>query len=116
VRVVGVEASWSPRLTESLRAGRTVELPPFQTEAEVQFPRRTSEFNFACVRQFVDEIVVADDAAIAETAHMLWEEVEIRATRSAAAAVAAIVDGKVSVKQDQHVCALICGSGAAGLF
>jgi threonine dehydratase len=116
VRVVGVEESWSPRLTESLRAGRTVDLPPFQTEAEVQFPRRTSEFNFAYVRQFVDEIVVADDDEIAEAAHMLWEEVEIRATRSAAAAVAAIVSGKVSVTSDQHVCALVCGRGAAGLF
>ncbi|MCA1646837.1 MAG: pyridoxal-phosphate dependent enzyme, partial [Chloroflexi bacterium] len=40
VRVIGVEESWAPRLTESLRAGRTVELPPFHTEAEVQFPRR----------------------------------------------------------------------------
>lgn len=115
-RVIGVEESWAPRLTESLRAGRTVELPPFHTQAEVQFPRRTSDFNFAYVRQYVDEIVLGDDDEVEDAAHMLWEEVEIRATRSGAAAVAAIVGSKLSLAPDQLACALVCGRGAAGLF
>jgi threonine dehydratase len=116
VRVIGVEESWAPRLTESLRAGESVELPPFLTEPELQFPRRTSELNFAYVRQYVDEIALADEHEIAAAAHMLWDEVEVRATRSGAAAVAAVVVSKVALAPDQRVCALVCGRGAAGLF
>jgi threonine dehydratase len=116
VYVIGVEERWKPRLTESLRAGRVVELPPFHTDIEIQFPRSTSELNLQYVRNFVDEIVLGDDDEVAEAAHMLWEEVEIPATRSGAAAVAAIVAGKAPVNADQRVCALVCGRGAAGLF
>ena len=77
VYVIGVEERWKPRLTESLRAGRVVELPPFHTDIEIQFPRSTSELNLLYVRNFVDEIVLGDDDEVAEAAHMLWEEVEM---------------------------------------
>jgi threonine dehydratase len=116
VRVIGVEESWAPRLTESLRAGRVVELPPFHTDAEVQFPRSTSKLNFELVREYVDDIVLADDHEVADAAHMLWEEVEIRTTRSGASSVAAIVGTKMSLPPGQRVCALVCARGAAGLF
>jgi threonine dehydratase len=116
IRIVGVEESWSPRISQSLRAGRVVKLPPFHTEAERQFPRSTTPLIFTYIRSCVDEIVLADDEELVDAARVLWDQLEIRATRSAASAVAAVLRCKTSIRPDQRVCALVCGRGAAGLF
>jgi len=50
-----------------------------------------------------------------EAARWLWFEMGVAAELSGAAAVAALLAGKVDVAASQRVCALICGAGSDGL-
>jgi threonine dehydratase len=114
VRVVGVEPTGAPTLFESLRAGKVVELERISTAANSLAPRRSAELNFEIIRRTVDEIVLVEDYEMRAAARWLWFELGIAAELSGAAAVAALLAGRVHA-EGRSVCALICGAGTDGL-
>ena len=77
--------------------------------------RRTDEQVFAAVRDAVDDIVLVEDSEMAEAARWLWFEMGIAAELSGAAAVAALLAGKLIVEPGKHVCAIVCGAGTDGM-
>lgn len=113
-RVIGVEPTGAPTLYESLRAGRVVELERISTAANTLAPRRSAELNFKIIRDTVDEIVLVEDDEMRAAARWLWFELGIAAELSGAAAVAALLAGRVRA-EGRSVCALICGAGTDGL-
>lgn len=113
-RVIGVEPTGAPTLFESLRAGRVVELERISTAANTLAPRRSAEINFEIIRRQVDEIVLVDDHEMRAAARWLWFELGIAAELSGAAALAALLTGRVRA-EGRSVCALICGAGTDGL-
>jgi threonine dehydratase len=115
IRVVGVEPTGAPTLSESLRAGRVVELPEITTAANTLAPRRSDELNFGIIRQTVDEIVLVTDDEMREAARWLWLEMGVAAELSGAATLAALLTGKVSVGAARSACALVCGVGTDGM-
>jgi threonine dehydratase len=62
----------------------------------------------------VDEIVLVEDDEMREAARWLWFEMGIAAELSGAAAVAALLAGRVAAA-GRRVCALVCGAGTDGL-
>jgi threonine dehydratase len=115
VRVVGIEPVGAPTLHDSLAAGQVVELSRISTAANTLAPRRSHELNFAIIRDTVEEVVLVTDEQMREAARWLWFEAGIAAELSGAAAVAALLAGKVRLAGVRAACAIICGAGTDGL-
>lgn len=114
VRVIGVEPTGAPTLFESLRSGKVVGLERITTAANTLAPRRSADLNFDIIRRTVDEIVLVEDEEMRAAARWLWFELGIAAELSGAAAVAALLTGRVRA-EGRSVCALVCGAGTDGL-
>jgi threonine dehydratase len=114
IEIIGVEPVGAPTLYESLRAGKVIELPQITTTAGTLAPRTSAAINLEIIRQNVDEIVLVTDDEMREAARWLWFEMGIAPELSGAAAVAALLSGKVSTAPTEKVCALVCGAGTDG--
>ena len=115
IRVIGIEPVGAATLYESLRTGQVVELAKIYTTAGTLAPRQSAPINLEIIQRHVEEIVLVTDEEMQEAARWLWFEMGIAAELSGAAAVAALLAGKVDVGSSQKVCALICGAGSDGL-
>jgi threonine dehydratase len=115
IRVIGVEPAGAPTLHDSLRAGRVVELPEVRTAANTLAPRKSDPFNFEIVQRTVDHIVLVTDEEMREAARWMWLELGIGTELAGAAALAALMAGRVRPPPAASVCALICGAGTAGV-
>ncbi len=115
LRVVGVEPLGAPTLKQSLAAGRLVTLPAIETEAGTLAPRRSAEINLEIIARLVDEIVLVSDEEMRAAARWLWFELGIAAELSGAAALAALMTGRVETATASSVTALVCGAGTDGL-
>ncbi len=115
MKIIGVEPVGAPTLYESVRAGKVVELPQIATTAGTLAPRRSAAINLEIISKHVDDIVLVTDAEMREAARWLWFEMGVAAELSGAAAVAALLSGKVTPTPSGKVCALVCGSGTDGI-
>ncbi len=115
IQVVGVEPVGAPTLKQSLDAGRLVTLPAIETEAGTLAPRRSAEINLEIIARLVDEIVLVSDEEMRAAARWLWFELGIAAELSGAAALAALMAGRVETATGASVTALVCGAGTDGL-
>ncbi len=115
IRVVGVEPAGAPTLKESLAAGQLVTLSAIETEAGTLAPRRSAEINLEIIARHVDEIVLVSDEEMRAAARWLWFELGIAAELSGAAALAALMTGRVETAPDAPATALVCGAGTDGL-
>lgn len=111
VRVVGIEATGSPVLLRALEAGRNVALDKVTTSVATMACAKTDDRIFDIVRDKVDEIVLVDDSEMLRAAKSLWFEMGLAADLSGTAAIAAIAEGRVRVKEGECVCAIVCGAG-----
>jgi threonine dehydratase len=115
IKIIGVEPVGAPTLYESLQAGQVIELPEIRTVANTLAPRMSAALNLDIIQRNVDEIVLVTDEEMQEAARWLWFEMGVTAELSGAAAVAALLTGKVRLQPSQKVCALICGAGTDGI-
>ena len=115
IKIIGVEPTGAPTLYESLRADKVITLDKITTAANTLAPRRSSQINLDLIRANVDEIVLVSDDDMREAARWLWREFAIGAELSGAAAVAAIMRGKVTLSSSQVACAIVCGAGTDGM-
>jgi threonine dehydratase len=111
VRVVGIEATGSPVLLRALEAGRNVALDKVTTSVATMACAKTDDRIFDIVRDKVDEIVLVDDDEMLRAARSLWFEMGLAADLSGAAAIAALAESRVRLKQGERVCAIVCGAG-----
>jgi threonine dehydratase len=116
IRVVGVEPTGAPTLSESVKAGRVVELHGITTRVPTLAALRTEPINLEIVQRWVDEIVLVTDEEMQEAARWLWFEMGVAADLSGAASVASLRSGKVRPQRGRTVCALISGAGPDGLL
>jgi threonine dehydratase len=112
VRVIGVEPEGAPTLRESVRAGAVIELEAIHTRAGTLAPRRSDALNFALVARFVDELVLVSDDEMRDAARFLLSEAGLGAELSGAAALAAVLNGKIDLRRAKHPCVLVCGAGS----
>ena len=115
IKIIGVEPVGAATLYESVRAGEIVELSQITTTAGTLAPRRSAAINLEIIQQHVDDIVLVTDEEMREAARWLWLEMGVAAELSGAAAVAALLSGKVSPAPSEKVCALVCGAGTDGM-
>jgi threonine dehydratase len=115
LRVVGVEPVGAPTLLESLRADAVIELAEIRTAATTLAPRKSHATNLSLIRRFVDDVVLVTDDEMREAARFLLCEAGIGAELSGAAALAAVLAGRVPLGGSRHPCILVCGAGSDAL-
>jgi threonine dehydratase len=115
VRVIGVEPLGAPTLKQSVAAGHLVELAEVTTRVSTLAARRSTQINLDIIRQYVDDIVLVTDEEMIEAARWLWFETGIAAEMSGAAAMAALLLGRVQTAPSENICAVVCGAGSDGI-
>jgi threonine dehydratase len=109
VRVIGVEAEGSPNMERSRREGRAVVLPRVDTIADGLATRSTDPDVFEIVERVVHDLVTVTDDEIREAILFLLERAKLLAEPAGAAAVAALIKGKISLPKEAKCVALVCG-------
>jgi threonine dehydratase len=97
IRVIGVQAEGAASMVESLKAGHPVSLPAVRTMADGIAVRAPSELTLALVRAYVDEIVTVTEEELSAALLLLLERAKSVVEPAGAAALAAIVSGRVAV-------------------
>ena len=115
IKVIGIEPVGAPTLYNCLSAGQLVELQTITTRVGSLAARLSTQLNLSIVRQNVDDIVLVTDDEMQQGARWLWHEVGIAAELASSAPIAALLTGKVQVRPEQKVCAIICASGNDGI-
>ena len=108
IRVVGVQAARMPSMIEALREHEVVRIPVNPTIADGIAVRRAGERTLPLVERYVDEVVPVEEEEIASGILTLLEREKMLAEGAGAAAVAALLHHKTSLKTQKTV-ALVCG-------
>lgn len=108
VRVVGVETLGADCMSQSVQAGRVVELPHFTSIAESLGTRRPGERQLAIVMEAAGMVTVPDEAALRELLFTLNAE-KLLCEPAAACTLAALADGLVPEIRGKTVVPVLCG-------
>jgi threonine dehydratase len=97
IRVIGVQAEVSAAMFESLKAGRMVTVPDRPSIADgIQGNVDLNTITFPIIQKYADEVVVVSEESILRAMrHLLFKE-KLLTEGSAAAVVAAVLEGKVN--------------------
>jgi threonine dehydratase len=109
VRVIGVEAEGAANMTRSRAEGRAVVLDVVDTIADGLATRGTDPDVFAIVERVVHDLVTVTDDEIRTAIPFLLERAKLLAEASGAAAVAALIAGRVRLPKGTTCAALVCG-------
>jgi threonine dehydratase len=111
VRVIGIEPNSADVVTQSRAAGRPIQISAKSLADGLAAPV-TGEINLAHIDEYVDEVVLVDEADIRPA----WQEYvdlsKLAAEPASAVPLAAIRSGAVTVEPDERVCMLVCGGNA----
>src|SRR6266511_3799583 len=109
VRLVGVEPAGAAKMWRSRQAGQAVRLDQIQTIADGLSAPFAGELPFALVQQYVDDLVLVDDADIQRAMTLILERCKLLAEPAGAAAVAALLCGAVGALAQEPVVAILSG-------
>ncbi len=108
-RIIGVEPEGAPALHRSLQAGRPVRLDSVETIADGLAAPMAGDFTYAIVRRWVEDVVLLTDEEIRAGLAFLLERGKLLAEPAGAAAVAALLCGRIPVRRSERVVAVISG-------
>ena len=109
-RVVGVEPSGAPTLTDALKAGRPVDAPAGSVAADSLAPRRVGDLTFPIAQQYVDRVLLVEDDEIVRAQQTLWDVFRLVLEPGGAAAFASVLSGAFAPARDEHVVVVLCGA------
>ena len=110
-RVVGVEPEHAPSLTEALAAGEPVRIEPSSIADGLNAPF-TGAGTLAVCRERVDEVVLVSEDEIAEGMRFLYTRAKLACEPAGAAAVAALLAGRIEIEPGSPVVAVVSGGNA----
>ncbi|MFO7874933.1 MAG: threonine ammonia-lyase [Bacteroidales bacterium] len=108
IRVIGVEAAGAQSMKHSMQAGSPEKLTNMQTIADGIAVKTPGKLTFKVAQAYLDDILVVNDAEIANTVYMLLQRAKILAEPAGVAAMAAVLHNKMNLK-DRNVVAVISG-------
>jgi threonine dehydratase len=115
VRVVGVQSANCAPVNKSLEAGKPIEETAYQaTIADGIAVKRPGEKTLPIITEFVDEVIEVTEEEIARGIFHCVQNAKLVVEGAGAAGVAALLAGKVKVKSDDTVCAVLCGGNIDG--
>ncbi|MBS2031653.1 MAG: threonine ammonia-lyase [Deltaproteobacteria bacterium] len=110
IRVVGVQPAVLPSMKTAVEKGERVVLEPAVTIADGLAVKQAGEITFPVVQKYVDEIVAVDEEEIANAILLLLEREKTVVEGAGAAALAAVINGKV--KTNGRKVAMILSGGS----
>ena len=96
VRVIGVEAAGAASMRASLEAGRCVRLDRLETLADGIALKSPSPLTLAHCGAYLDDVVVVSEEEISQAVLLLLERAKAVVEPSGAAALAAVLNGRVT--------------------
>lgn len=108
IRVFGVEPVGAATMRQSLDAGSPQHIAP-NTVADGLAAPMVGQMNLDAVRQFVDDVVLVTDEEILSAMRDLMGYAKLVVEPAGAAAVAALVTGKIPLERGTTVAAVISG-------
>ena len=102
-KVIGVEPENVPKFTVSLKNGRIVEVEMKPTIADGLAVKRPGRLAFDIVSSLVDDVVTVSEEEIAEAMYLLLERGKVLAEGAGAASLAAVISGKMRLKNKKLV-------------
>ena len=108
VRVVGVQTTRLPSMQAAIQAHHPVTVDPATTIADGIAVRRAGDLTFPLVERYVDEIVTVEEDEIASAILMLLEREKTLAEGAGAAALAALLQHRTSLR-GAHTAVLVGG-------
>lgn len=115
-RIVGVQAAGCPSIPLSLAVGEPITVPEARTIADGIAVKRPGGITLPLIRELVDDVVLVDDEEIARGIVYLLQNVRQVAEGAGAAGVAALLAGKVRPRDDETICAAVCGGNIDANF
>jgi len=109
VRIVGVEPVGAEAMTRGLAAGRPVQVERPPTIADGLAAPFAGEHTLRHVQELVDDVVLVSDTSIAEALRLIMTRTKLAAEPSGAAALAALLEGKVDLTRARRVVCVISG-------
>lgn len=110
VRVIGVQAENVSAVKLSLAAGHPVEFTDHRpTIADGIAVKRPGELTLPVIRELVDEVVEVTEEEIARGIYHCVQNARLVVEGAGAAGVAALLSGKIKVRPEDSVCAVLCG-------
>jgi threonine dehydratase len=110
-RVVGVEPERAASLTAALEAGEPVRIEPSSIADGLNAPF-TGAGTLAVCRERVDEVVLVTEDEIAEGMRFLYARAKLACEPAGAAAVAALLAGKIESEPESPAVAVVSGGNA----
>jgi threonine dehydratase len=110
-RVVGVEPERAPSLSAALEAGEPVRIEPASIADGLNAPF-TGAGTLELCRERVDEVVLVSEEEIADGMRFLYTRAKLACEPAGAAAVAALLAGRVEVEPESPVVAVVSGGNA----
>lgn len=114
-KVIGVEPEAAPSLAYALRAGHPVDTPAGGIAADSLGSRRVGELVFPIAEQYVHDVILVSDDAIAAAQARLWDTLRIAAEPGAAAASAALFSGLYVPGAGERVGVIVSGGNTTAV-
>ena len=108
VKVYGVEPEGAAGMIAALDAGRVVSLDSVKTIADGLASKSTGELTFEHVKTLVDEVVTVSEEEIAQALLLVLERAKMLVEPAGSIGVAALMAGKLSIK-DGPIVTLLSG-------
>jgi threonine dehydratase len=111
IKVYGVEPEGAPTMTRSLEQGKPATLDSLNTIADGLAAPFVGQHNLEHTQALVDQIVLVNDAQIAQAMGLILERCKVLAEPAAASTLAGLLSGKIKVEPGSTViCALSGGN------
>ena len=112
VRVIGVEPEASNAMSLAIARGEIVTIAPVSVADGLGAPF-AGEWTLAMCRRYVDEIILLDDATILGGLRFAAERMKQVLEPAGAAALAAVLYGRVLIRDGERVCVVASGGNVA---
>jgi threonine dehydratase len=109
VKVIGVEPQGASAMTQSLQRGEPVHLERTDTVADGLAAPFAGQHTLAHVQAYVDDLVIVSDQEIVEAMGLILERCKVVAEPAAAATLAALLSGKISLPRGSTVVCVLSG-------
>jgi threonine dehydratase len=109
IRVIGVEPEGADAMRRSLDTGQAVTLDRTSTIADGLAAPLAGRVTYAHVRDLALEVLTLDDAAIVDAMWTLMERCKLVVEPAAAAALAALLSGRVAMRPGERVVCVVSG-------
>lgn len=109
-KVYGVEPVGADSMSQSLKAGKPVEIEKVDTIADSLGAPHAASYSFTLCNRFVDEVVTITDLKMAQMMRTMFEELKLAVEPAGASALAAAVGPLADYVIDKNVGIIVCGT------